>query len=139
MALTAVLEFGDNSIGRFFKHYLISDCRFIFKRPYNDFCPRENPRCERLEVVVVAPGKNDLSLFQWYSGEGVQSGRIVINMSADGKNENTDTRIISFEDAHCFSLSENYDIDTQRRRLLKLGIISERITIDEVVFYNFNL
>lgn len=139
MALTAVLEFGDNSIGRFFKHYLISDCRFIFKRPYNDFRPSDIPRCERLEVVVVAPGKTDLNLFEWYSSQGVQNGRIVINMSADGKNENADTRIIAFEEAQCFSLSENYDINTQRRRLLKLGIISEKITIDEVEFYNHKL
>ena len=29
MALTAVLEFGDNSIKRYSKQYMVSDCRFL--------------------------------------------------------------------------------------------------------------
>ena len=40
MALTAVLEFGDNTINRYSKRYLVADCKFIFNRPYNAFCPQ---------------------------------------------------------------------------------------------------
>ena len=102
MALIAALEFGDNNIGRYSKSYLVSDCRFVFNRPYNSYRPEGMARCERLELEVIAPGKNDLNLF--------------------------------FEDAKCFSLSENYDINTSRRRTLKLAIEAETITVDDVVF-----
>ena len=79
MALIAALEFGDNNIGRYSKSYLVSDCRFVFTRPYNSYRPEGMARCERLELDVVAPGKNDLNLFEWYDSQGVQSGRIVIS------------------------------------------------------------
>ena len=35
MALIAALEFGNNSIGLYHKQYLVSDCHFVHKRPYN--------------------------------------------------------------------------------------------------------
>ena len=114
MALIAALEFGDNNIGRYSKSYLVSDCRFVFDRPYNSYRPEGMARCERLELEVIAPGKNDLNLFDWYDKQGVQSGRIVISK--------------------CFSLSENYDINTSRRRTLKLAIEAETITVDDVLF-----
>ena len=63
MALTATLEFGDNNIGRYPKRYLVSDYHLVFDRSFNTFAPEATARCERLEVVVVAPGRNDLSLF----------------------------------------------------------------------------
>ena len=75
MALIAALEFGDNNIGRYSKSYLVSDCRFVFDRPYNSYRPEGMARCERLELEVIAPGKNDLNLFDWYDKQGVQSGR----------------------------------------------------------------
>ena len=40
MALTAVLEFGDNNIKRYSKHFMVADCRFVFDWSYNDFCPK---------------------------------------------------------------------------------------------------
>ena len=115
MALLAALEFGDNNIGRYSKSYLVSDCRFVFNRPYNSYRPEGMARCERLELEVIAPGKNDLNLFDWYDKQGVQSGRIVISLAAEAKLDEKDAQIIYFEDAKCFSLSENYDINTSRR------------------------
>ena len=125
MALLAALEFGDNNIGRYSKSYLVSDCRFVFNRPYNSYRPEGMARCERLELEVIAPGKNDLNLFDWYDKQGVQSGRIVISLAAEAKLDEKDK---------CFSLSENYDINTSRRRTLKLAIEAETITVDDVVF-----
>ena len=115
MALIAALEFGDNNIGRYSKSYLVSDCRFVFNRPYNS--------C-----------KNDLNLFDWYDKQGVQSGRIVISLAAEAKLDEKDAQIIYFEDAKCFSLSESYNINSSRRRCLKLAIEAETITVDDVVF-----
>jgi hypothetical protein len=134
MALTAVLEFGDNNIKRYSKQYLMSDCRFVFDRPYNEFRPEGAARCERLEVVVVAPGKTDLSLFEWFYSQGVQNGRIVISLAVEKKFDENDTQTIYFEDAKCFSLSEIYDIDSSRRRLLKIAIGAEKMTIDDTTF-----
>ena len=54
MALLAVLEFGDNSIQRYSKQYLVSDCRFVFDRNHNAFSPEGAARCNQIEVVVVA-------------------------------------------------------------------------------------
>lgn len=57
MALTATLEFGDNSIKRYSKQYLVADCRFVVDRPYDSFSPNRTTRFERIELNVVAPEK----------------------------------------------------------------------------------
>ena len=134
MALIAALEFGDNNIGRDSKSYLVADCRMVFNRPYTSYRPEGMARCERLELEVVAPGKNDLSLFDWYNEQGVQSGRIVISLAAEAKLDESDAQVIYFEDAKCFSLSEFYDINSSRRRSLKLALEAETIIVDNVVF-----
>ena len=132
MALTAVLEFGDNNIKRYSKQYLVSDCRFLFQRPNNGYSPEGSVRCERIEVTVVAPGKEDLGLVEWFSTQDVQNGRIVISLSNDLKDNDSDTQILYFEEAKCFSLSEYYDINVSRRRILKLAISAETMEIDGV-------
>lgn len=134
MALQAVLEFGDNSIQRYSKQYLVSDCRFVFDRSYNEFRPEGAAYCDRIEVVIIAPGKTDLSLFEWFANQGEMSGRISISLSIESKFDDTDTQMLFFEDAKCFSLSECYDVDNSRRRLLRLGILAERIKIDNTTF-----
>ena len=133
MALTAVLEFGDNSIKRYSKQYMVADCRLVFNRPYNAFCPQGVARCERLELSVIAPGKEDLGMFEWFTRQNLQDGRLIITMSG-GVQETLDTQILYFEDAKCFSLSEYYDINLSRRRLLKLAVGAEKIEIDDVTF-----
>ena len=134
MALLAALEFGDTNIGRYSKSYLVSDCRFVFKRPFNSYRPEGIARCERLELDVIAPGKNDLNLFDWYDKQGVQSGRIVISLAAEAKLDEKDAQVILFENAKCFSLSESYDINSSRRRNLKLALEAETITVDNIIF-----
>ena len=132
MALTAVLEFGDNNIQRYSNQYLVSDCRFLFQRPNNGFSPEGAARCERVEVVVVAPGKEDLGLIEWFSTQEVMNGRIVISLTNDLRKDESDTQILYFEGAKCFSFSEFYDINSSRRRLLKLAISAEEMVIDGV-------
>ena len=133
MALIAVLEFGDNNIRRYSKQYLVSDCRLVFDRTYNAFRPDRAARCERVEVVVVAPGKEDLTLFEWFADQSVLDGRITISLGATNDNS-LDSQEIVFEDAVCFALSEMYDIESSKRRLLKLSILASKICIDDVCF-----
>lgn len=132
MALTSTLEFGDNSIRHYHKQYLIADCRLLFARPYNGFMPEGAARCERVEVTVVAPGKDDLGLMEWFDSQSVQNGRIVIRQTSESGDNESDVQTIYFEEAKCFSLSEMYDIDVSRRRLLKLAIGAESLDIDGV-------
>jgi hypothetical protein len=42
--------------------------------------------------------------------------------------------VLEFEDALCFSLAEHYDIGDSRRRMLRLGIMADRFSIDNVMF-----
>ena len=132
MALTAVLEFGDNSIKRYSKQYMVSDCRLLFARPFTGVSPEGAARCERVEVTVVAPGKDDLGLIEWFSTQGVQNGRIIISLTNEVKADDADAQILYFEGAKCFSLSEFYDVNVSRRRLLKLAIGAETLEIDGV-------
>ena len=133
MALTAVLEFGDNNIRRYSKKFMVADCRFVFDRSYNDFCPEGDTRCERMELFVVAPGKEDLTLFEWFADQSVLDGRITISLGATNDNS-LDSQEIVFEEAVCFALCEMYDIDSSMRRLLKLSILANKICIDDVCF-----
>jgi len=133
MALTAVLEFGDNNIRRYSKQFMVADCRFVFDRSYNDFCPEGDTRCDRMELFVVAPGKEDLTLFEWFADQSVLDGRITISLGATNDNS-LDSQEIVFEEAVCFALSEMYDIDSSMRRLLKLSILANKICIDDVCF-----
>ena len=135
MALIATLEFGNNSIRRYFKSYLVADCNLVCERSYSEFQPDSAARCERVEVSVVAPGKDDLNLFEWYASQNPLSGRIVISLSPTGKSDTPDEQVIYFEDAKCFSLSEYYDIDSSSRRILRLGIMAEMIQLDDINFY----
>ena len=133
MALTAVLEFGDNNIRRYSKQFMVADCRFVFDRSYTDFCPEGDTRCDRMELFVVAPGKEDLTLFEWFADQSVLDGRITISLGATNDNS-LDSQEIVFEEAVCFALSEMYDIDSSMRRLLKLSILAKKICIDDVCF-----
>ena len=133
MALTAVLEFGDNNIRRYSKKFMVADCRFVFDRSYNDFCPEGDTRCERMELFVVAPGKDDLTLFEWFADQSVLDGRVTISLGATNDNS-LDSQEIVFEEAVCFALSEMYDINSSMRRLLKLSILANKICIDDVCF-----
>lgn len=133
MALTAVLEFGDNNIRRYSKQFMVADCRFVFDRSYNDFCPEGDTRCDRMELFVVAPGKEDLTLFEWFANQSVLDGRVVISLGATNDNS-LDSQEIVFEEAVCFALSEMYDINSSMRRLLKLSILAKKICIDDVCF-----
>ena len=133
MALTAVLEFGDNTTKRYSKHYMVADCRFVIDRPYNDYCPEGSTRCDRVELSVVAPGKEDLYLLEWFSDQSCRDGRIVIDLSAPGDN-GTDSQEVCFEGAVCFGLSEVYDINSSKRRLFKLSVMADNVSIDDVDF-----
>lgn len=134
MALTAYIEFGNNDSKRYFKQYMISDCYIVNEKPFNKFCPEGDASCERLEVSIISPGRDDLDLYEWYDTQNFQDGRIVITTMSVKTSDFDAEHIIYFENARCFSLSEHYDASTNRRRIIKLAIEAEKICVDEIEF-----
>lgn len=133
MALLASLQFGDNDNKRYSKEYLVSDVRCHIQRQHNRFYADSNAKCERLEVTVVAPGKDDLTLIDWYVSQSLMTGRVVIAMSNEVKLDVSDSKEILFEDATCFEMKEQYDI-AGGRRMMTLSMAARAITIDNVEF-----
>lgn len=133
MALTARLQFGDNTAGLYSREYLLEDCHLHFNRRHNHFKPDTDARCEKLELVVVAPGKEDLNLYEWYINNDALSGRVIIDLQTMSESESV-TKLVEFEDAQCYSIQEEYHIDSQRRRSLRLSIVAETITVNDIQF-----
>ena len=46
-------------------------------RHHNHFKPDTDARCKTMELVVVAPGKEDLNLYEWYINIDTLSERVV--------------------------------------------------------------
>lgn len=87
-----------------------------------------------MEITVVAPHKNDLSMFEWFLQNSTHSGRIVISLTGDSTDSESKAQEIYFEDAKCASLSEKYQVDNLRNRQLKVSIVSEKIEMGSVTF-----
>lgn len=134
MALTARLQFGDNVAGLYSREYLVADCHCHFVRHHNQFHPDADARCERVEVIVVAPGKENLNLFDWYISGNPISGRLLFDLSSMHGGEFTTSKELLFEDAYCFSLAEDYHVDSSNRRYLKLSFMAEKIIVNDVEY-----
>jgi hypothetical protein len=135
MALTAKLQFGDNNNKHYPNEYLVADCRCHFTRGYNHAQPDSDARCDRVDITVVAPSKENLILYDWFITNGVLSGRIVFDTVSVGQSTEI-SKIITFEDAYCYSLAEDYKIDASEQRLLKISFVADKITISGILFDN---
>jgi hypothetical protein len=132
MAFSSKLQFGDKNSDHV---YNVADCHLHFMRHYNHFRPDTDARCEKVEVVVEAPGKNDLRLQEWFINNEPQNGRVIFDIpskTAEASSEKT----IEFEGAYCYSLEEVYHINIQRRRFFRLAIVADKITINQTEFKN---
>jgi hypothetical protein len=131
---TTVLQFGDNTIGRYSKEYLVVNCRSVFSRSYNSQRPEGKARCEHVELTIVVPGKEDLSIYDWYISQEVQDGRIVFELSPTTAQDVEQQRVLLFENAKCISLKESYSINSQYRRLITIAFEAGTITVDDIEF-----
>ena len=134
MALIASLQFGDNESKRYSSTYTVCDVKCHMQRHHNAFQPDGHTQCERVDITVVAPGKEDLTLIEWYIKRLSMSGRVVIEMSGDANISVPASKEILFEDAVCFRMAEDYHIDNNRRRLLTLSFEADTLTLDNIVF-----
>ena len=85
-------------------------------------------------MVIVAPGKKDLEMFAWFLHGDSIDGRIVIGLTDEVNDNDAKVQVLYFEGAKLFSMSEKYDIDSSRRRLLKLSMVSESLQLENVKF-----
>ena len=134
MALLANLQIGDNVNKRYAQSYLVTDVTCHVCRRHNKYLPDSRTCCERLEITVITPGKQDLSLIEWYTKRSSLSGRIVVELSDSGPGGTVQTHEIYFNDALCFKLSEEYHIDQASHRILSLAFEASEMTIDDVNF-----
>ncbi|MBQ8989689.1 MAG: hypothetical protein IJ067_08355 [Prevotella sp.] len=136
MALTARLQFGDNDAKVYPEQYLVEDCHCHFTRQYNHFHPETDPRCERVELTVVAPGRENLSLYEWYISGEPRTGRVVFDLTAVADGNFVSEKELFFEEAYCYSIGEVYDIYGTRRRYVRLALTAETITVNGQAFNN---
>jgi hypothetical protein len=134
MALAAHIQFGDNKSGRYNNDYLLVNCHCSFRRSHNDLRPDGAACCDSVEVEMVAPSRDDMTLHNWFMDRDERSGRIVFDLTSSAADNAQPTRVLLFEEARCFSLEEHYDKDTRFRRLLKLAFEAESITMENVDF-----
>ena len=128
MALLTTLTFKDIT-----SVFNVLDFRCHFSRRYNHFNPESTPSCERIEMTVVAPETDDYTIYEWYVNRSLMSGTLTYKLPVTLKSSGED-RLIDFFDAQCFSLSENYDINEKKKRLLKIVIIPEQVSMQNVSF-----
>ena len=124
MALTAKIQFGDNSFRRYSREYLLTDFKFEVNRSHNIARPDGTPRCNCMDLTVVVPGREDLNIYEWYVSKGEMSGRILID----------DEKEILFEDGVCFSIKEEYHIDVNRRRSVRLLVAVRSLNVEGMSF-----
>ena len=136
MSLSATLQIGDNNIGVYDRQYKVVRCQYNFSRGYNFRMPDTASRNKSISITIVAPGKDDLSLYDWYINRTLLNGRIVFDLSGQAMfDENP--KMLTFEGASCFSLSESYHIDQENRRLIHIEITTEETTVDNIRFKNY--
>jgi hypothetical protein len=134
MALTARLQIGDNNARRYTRDYLVIDLKCHIMRRHNEVRPDSDARCERIELTVIAPGRDDLSLYEWYVTGSSYNGRVLVDLSGSGINGHDEQKEIRFEDAVCFAIAEDYSNKGERRRELRLSFVAEQVIIDDHTF-----
>ncbi len=134
MSLLKKLQIGDNAAGRYTKEYLLVDYKCHTCRSHNAFRPNADMSCESIELTIIAPGVDDMSIYDWFINQTSVDGRIQVELPSVLYQGNTEYKEILFEGATCFSLEERYEIDKNQRRVLHIGMIAGQVTIDGVVY-----
>jgi hypothetical protein len=136
MEVQAKLQIGNNDAKLYQKNYNVVTlfCRFARHASVNR--PDTDARCECIDITLLAPTMEDNSLYDWYVNGESLSGRVSFDLTNGLGNSNSDDGDLVFEDAYCFAIEENYDIDKPTRRTIKLSLIAEKMTFEGATFEN---
>ena len=134
MSLLKKIQIGDNRSGRYTKEYLLSDFKCHTHRLHNEYRPDSDKYCDSIDVTIIAPGRDDMQLYDWFIHQSTMSGRLLIQLPPGPNQSEPDTQEILFEEAKCFSFEEEYHINRNLRRLLRLQFVAEQVNINDVIF-----
>ena len=112
---------------------MVTDYRWKVACSHNEARPDGMARCEQMEISVVSPGKSDLRFMNWYVSQTPLDGSILIEM-VSAQNGKSDFKSVTFKNALCYSIAEEYHIDRNACRSLKLSLAAESLTVDSIVF-----
>lgn len=135
MNIITHIQFGDNKSALYNKEYLVAGCMTHLSRAHSNFVPETIPSCQSMEVTVVAPGRDDLGLYEWYLTNDYRSGRVIFDIvDINSKDDGAIQREILFDDAQCYAIKECYDIEKDQRRLLTLYLSIQKCNIEDNEF-----
>ena len=134
MSLLKKIQIGDNRSGRYTKEYLLSDFKCHTHRLHNEYRPDSDKYCDCIDVTIIAPGRDDMQLYDWFIHQSTMSGRLLIQLPPKPSQSEPDTQEILFEEARCFSFEEEYHINRNLRRLLRLQFVAEQVNINGAIF-----
>ncbi|MCQ2143723.1 MAG: hypothetical protein MJY56_06615 [Bacteroidales bacterium] len=135
MAFFATLKFGNNDSGRYNREYPVMSARSRFLRDSEGLRPDSSFRCEKVTITLIVPQRTDVELYDWFVSGSCLSG--CIEMEESSSSEDSRKRVMTFENAQCFGLREEYDSRNNRRQLLTIEMVAERIVADDVEFCRF--
>jgi len=134
MSLLKKLQLGDNELHKYTKEYLLADYKFHTYRKHNEYRPNAEKYCERIELTVIAPGREDVTLYEWFINQSTQNGRVLIMLPPQPDSSIEETREVVLENATCFSLEEDFHIGHNQRRMLRLSLVAEEVHVEDIVF-----
>ena len=135
MALIKKLHIGDNHVGRYTKEYLLTDFKTRTHRLHDEYRPGADKYCDYVEATVIAPGREDMLMYDWFIKKSTLSGRLLIQLPPKPNQSEPDCQEIFFEEAQCFSCEEEYHINKNQRRMLRLQFVAEEVVINGITFY----
>lgn len=94
MKVQAKLEIGNNHAKMFSKNYNVVNLFCHYSRQANSTRPDTDARCECIDITLVAPTMDDLSLYSWnISGESL-CGRVKFDLTGDKDSDNNRQMLI---------------------------------------------
>lgn len=134
MSLIKKLQIGDNRAGRYTKEYLLTDFKTCTHRLHDKYRPGADKYCDYVEATVIAPGREDMLMYDWFINRSTLTGRLLIQLPPKANQSEPDYQEIFFEEAQCFSFEEEYHINLNQRRMLRLQFVAEEVTINGITF-----
>jgi len=136
MEVQAKLEIGDNNAKIYSKNYNVVNLFCHFTRQTSNSRPDTDACCERIDITLVAPGMDDVSLYNWYISGDPLCGRVSFDLSSGLGNTRSGDGDLLFEDAYCYAIEEDYSIDRPMRHTVKLSLVAEKMTFEGATFKN---
>ena len=128
------MQIGDNHAGRYTKEYLLTDFKCRTHRLHDAYRPHADKYCDYIEATVIAPGREDMQMYEWFINKSSLSGRLLIQLPPKPNQSVPDEQEIIFEEAQCFSFEEEYHINHNQRRMLRLQFVAEQVTINGITY-----